>query len=155
LHIARDQVGSALLAVTSFGGDFGANLLACLLPLSPTAANPLFPKSRNPISAILQNAELTHASLTRLRSTLRNFEARGALPPELLEQLASIDDDVEAVESIGDCARAQEIIANDILVSCLAVEGDAKADFGVSVGSCRASLKSSSERTPSRRFSSI
>ncbi|ORY77616.1 hypothetical protein BCR35DRAFT_305378 [Leucosporidium creatinivorum] len=70
---------------------------------------------RNPISAILQNAELTHSSLTRLRSTLRNFEARGMLPPELQDQLASIDDDVEAVESIGDCARAQEVIANDIL----------------------------------------
>lgn len=71
---------------------------------------------RNPISGILQNAEMTKGSLEDLRRAFAKLEQAGQLPsvfsPRVVEEL---DEDIEAVESIHSCGLAQERIANDIL----------------------------------------
>lgn len=64
----------------------------------------------------MQNAEVLRASLSILRSTLTTAHERGTLPFGMSEKsLLQLDEDIEAIESIGECAMAQERIANDIL----------------------------------------
>ncbi|GAA6050047.1 hypothetical protein JCM3770_001931 [Rhodotorula araucariae] len=71
---------------------------------------------RNPISAILQNADLTRSSLQSLRRKLGELKDRGALPSELDGNLVNnLDEDIEALDAITECGMAQERIANDIL----------------------------------------
>ncbi|BGP46989.1 hypothetical protein JCM10450v2_002841 [Rhodotorula kratochvilovae] len=71
---------------------------------------------RNPISAILQNADLTRSSLQSLRRRLAELRSRGALPSELDGKLLTdLDEDIEALDAITECGMAQERIANDIL----------------------------------------
>ncbi|GAA5861815.1 hypothetical protein JCM8547_008562 [Rhodosporidiobolus lusitaniae] len=71
---------------------------------------------RNPISAILQNADFTRSSLQSLRSTLVSLKERSSLPSELDGKLFDdLEEDIEALDSITECGLAQERIANDIL----------------------------------------
>ncbi|GAA5861804.1 hypothetical protein JCM8547_008558 [Rhodosporidiobolus lusitaniae] len=71
---------------------------------------------RNPISAILQNADFTRSSLQSLRSTLLTLKERSCLPSELDGKLFDdLEEDIEALDSITECGLAQERIANDIL----------------------------------------
>ncbi|KPV77318.1 uncharacterized protein RHOBADRAFT_51196 [Rhodotorula graminis WP1] len=71
---------------------------------------------RNPISAILQNADFTRSSLQSFRGRLGQLKERGALPAELDDELLhDLDEDIEALDAISECGMAQERIANDIL----------------------------------------
>ncbi|GAA5852003.1 hypothetical protein JCM9279_007055 [Rhodotorula babjevae] len=71
---------------------------------------------RNPISAILQNADFTRSSLQTVRGRLGELKARDALPAELDDKLLhDLDEDIEALDAITECGMAQERIANDIL----------------------------------------
>lgn len=49
---------------------------------------------------------------------LAELDLDGRLPPELQQTVGfTLEEDIESLDSISDCAMAQEIIANDILVS--------------------------------------
>ncbi|KAM0749615.1 hypothetical protein T439DRAFT_326495 [Meredithblackwellia eburnea MCA 4105] len=68
---------------------------------------------RNPISAILGNAQLTRSSMRALRDKFCQLDPiPPVFPTSILDDLM---EDIEALESIADCAMAQERIANDIL----------------------------------------
>ncbi|KAJ4467091.1 histidine kinase [Lentinula lateritia] len=80
---------------------------------------------RNPISAILQSADLLSGSISRLNSIYHELfvsftnktEADSATPQKLFEEIRSELEDVShAVASVELCARHQTIIASDILV---------------------------------------
>ena len=71
---------------------------------------------RNPISAILNNSDLTRSSLVALRETLLALDLNSQLPSQLGDTIPQLEEDIEAIESISECAMAQERIANDILV---------------------------------------
>lgn len=73
---------------------------------------------RTPISAIIQNAELTRSSLIKIRGALANLNTTAVLlPPELgSEALAALAEDIDSLDSIAACAMAQKLIADDILV---------------------------------------
>ncbi|KAM0747726.1 hypothetical protein T439DRAFT_328383 [Meredithblackwellia eburnea MCA 4105] len=71
---------------------------------------------RNPISAILQNSELARSSLLRLQTVIKRLYQDASIPEVFVrETIRQLDEDVEALESIWECALAQERIANDIL----------------------------------------
>lgn len=71
---------------------------------------------RNPISAVLQNAEVTRTSLNSIRTTLLNLKSRSLLPEQLGEAaIHDLEEDIEALDAITECGMAQERIANDIL----------------------------------------
>ncbi|BGP46992.1 hypothetical protein JCM10450v2_002844 [Rhodotorula kratochvilovae] len=71
---------------------------------------------RNPISAILQNADFTRSSLVALRRKFGELKERNLLPADLDGKLlADLDEDIEALDAITECGMAQERIANDIL----------------------------------------
>ncbi|GJN89911.1 hypothetical protein Rhopal_002900-T1 [Rhodotorula paludigena] len=71
---------------------------------------------RNPISAILQNADVTRSSLISLRGKLAALDRAGKFPPDLdANLLDTLEEDVEALDAITECGLAQERIANDIL----------------------------------------
>ena len=71
---------------------------------------------RNPISAVLQNAEVTRTSLQSIRTTLEQLKEKNALPEQLGENvLHDLEEDIEALDAISECGMAQERIANDIL----------------------------------------
>ncbi|GJN89908.1 hypothetical protein Rhopal_002897-T1 [Rhodotorula paludigena] len=71
---------------------------------------------RNPISAILQNADFTRSSLISLRDRLAALEGAGKFPQDLDSKLLdTLDEDIEALDAIAECGMAQERIANDIL----------------------------------------
>ncbi|GAA5868815.1 hypothetical protein JCM3774_003906 [Rhodotorula dairenensis] len=71
---------------------------------------------RNPISAVLQNAEVTRTSLQSIRATLEQLKKKDALPAQLGEDvLHDLEEDIEALDAISECGMAQERIANDIL----------------------------------------
>ncbi|KAI5476809.1 histidine kinase [Pseudohyphozyma bogoriensis] len=83
---------------------------------SPTDPSHLI-QIRNPISAVLQNTEMTRDSLVHIRNCFLELHRAGQLPscfpPE--STFESLSDDIEAMDSITECAHAQERIANDIL----------------------------------------
>lgn len=71
---------------------------------------------RNPISAVLQNAEVTRTSLHSIRSTLLQLKENAALPEQLVDSVINdLEEDIEALDAISECGMAQERIANDIL----------------------------------------
>lgn len=63
---------------------------------------------RTPTSCILQNSETATLSLVQLRSSLADVLSSDAL--------AELDENIESLEAITECAMAQVRIANDILV---------------------------------------
>ncbi|SCV70571.1 BQ2448_3333 [Microbotryum intermedium] len=71
---------------------------------------------RNPISAILQNAEITRSSLDGLLASMLRLEKTNQLPPCFTRKtIEQIEEDIEACDAIIQCGHAQERIANDIL----------------------------------------
>ncbi|GAA6063949.1 hypothetical protein JCM10212_004904, partial [Sporobolomyces blumeae] len=71
---------------------------------------------RGPVSAILQNADMSRTSFQNLVSLFKRLGAQGKLPEEFDDKLLdSLKEDIEAMDAIYECASAQERIANDIL----------------------------------------
>ncbi|GAA5955090.1 hypothetical protein JCM3765_003192 [Sporobolomyces pararoseus] len=71
---------------------------------------------RGPVSAILQNADMSRSSFQNILALLKKLKSQGRLPAELDGKLLeSIGEDIEAMDAIHECASAQERIANDIL----------------------------------------
>ncbi|KAG9099125.1 hypothetical protein FS749_002085 [Ceratobasidium sp. UAMH 11750] len=70
---------------------------------------------RQPVSAIIQNAEVVRANMRGLRDLLEDCRKRNVsyVPSERLT--AELDDDLQAMESIAQCGLAQARIANDVL----------------------------------------
>lgn len=63
---------------------------------------------RNPISGILQNAEMTRASLEDLRRIFVKLQKSGTLPSDFPPVIVDeIDENLEAVTSIHSCGLAQ------------------------------------------------
>lgn len=70
---------------------------------------------RNPISSLMQCSSLVKTNLTALQEELkRSMEGHNDFKPTH-QLLATIDDDLEALESIYQCALTQERISNDVL----------------------------------------
>ncbi|GAA6008908.1 hypothetical protein JCM11491_003831 [Sporobolomyces phaffii] len=71
---------------------------------------------RGPVSAILQNADMSRSSFQNILALLKKLKTQGKLPAELDGKLLeSLPEDIEAMDAIHECASAQERIANDIL----------------------------------------
>ncbi|KAG9123835.1 hypothetical protein FRC07_013808 [Ceratobasidium sp. 392] len=70
---------------------------------------------RQPVSAIIQNAEVIHTNMKGMRDLLQDCQKRNVsyMPTELV--LAELEDDLQAMESITQCGLAQARIANDVL----------------------------------------
>lgn len=136
-------------------------------PLSFLTGSPF---DSNPISAILQNGELTRSSLVALRHTLSGLQHRDSLPEGLSQAtIDQLDVDMyvfscralglertdaslrrsESLQIIEDCAMAQERIANDILVRLSTLEQRLFL-----IISCRDSAKLRSSLTQSTALSS-
>ncbi|KDE05537.1 hypothetical protein MVLG_04128 [Microbotryum lychnidis-dioicae p1A1 Lamole] len=71
---------------------------------------------RNPISAILQNAELTRSSMDGLYASMLRLEKTNELPLCFTRKtIEQVEENIEACDAIIQCGHAQERIANDIL----------------------------------------
>ncbi|GAA5937240.1 PAS domain-containing hybrid sensor histidine kinase/response regulator [Sporobolomyces koalae] len=71
---------------------------------------------RGPVSAILQNADMSRSSFQNILALLNKLKGQGKLPSELDGKLfESLQEDIESMDAIHECASAQERIANDIL----------------------------------------
>ncbi|GAA5893268.1 PAS domain-containing hybrid sensor histidine kinase/response regulator [Sporobolomyces salmoneus] len=71
---------------------------------------------RGPVSAILQNADMSRSSFQNILAILKKLKEQSKLPPELDGKLLeSLGEDIESMDAIHECASAQERIANDIL----------------------------------------
>ncbi|SCZ97964.1 BZ3500_MvSof-1268-A1-R1_Chr7-3g09652 [Microbotryum saponariae] len=71
---------------------------------------------RNPISAILQNAELTRSSMDGLYASMLRLEKKNQLPLCFTrKKIEQIEENIEACDAIIQCGHAQERIANDTL----------------------------------------
>ncbi|EIN09171.1 hypothetical protein PUNSTDRAFT_126249 [Punctularia strigosozonata HHB-11173 SS5] len=70
---------------------------------------------RQPVSAILNCSALVRANLASLRDELWNCSVKGTayIPP--LHLFETMDEDLDALDSIYQCGLAQERIANDVL----------------------------------------
>ncbi|CAE6436787.1 unnamed protein product, partial [Rhizoctonia solani] len=70
---------------------------------------------RQPVSAIIQNAEVVRTNMKGLRDLLYDCQRRkiSYLPTERM--LSELEDDLQAMDSIKQCGLAQARIANDVL----------------------------------------
>ncbi|KAG9107751.1 hypothetical protein FRC07_008581, partial [Ceratobasidium sp. 392] len=70
---------------------------------------------RQPVSAIIQNAEVVRTNMRGMRDLLQDCRKRNVsyVPTERI--LMELEDDLQAMESITQCGLAQARIANDIL----------------------------------------
>ncbi|KAG8695728.1 hypothetical protein FRC08_007590, partial [Ceratobasidium sp. 394] len=66
---------------------------------------------RQPVSAILNSAQLIRSNLVDLRQALRANDGQ-RVDPKLV---ASLEDDIESLDAVMQCGLAQERIANDVL----------------------------------------
>ncbi|KAG9118948.1 hypothetical protein FRC07_006268, partial [Ceratobasidium sp. 392] len=70
---------------------------------------------RQPVSAILQNAEVVRANMTALRGALGRCYTENMSYVPITQSLSELDDDIKALDAITQCGIAQGRIANDIL----------------------------------------
>ncbi|CAE6499919.1 unnamed protein product [Rhizoctonia solani] len=70
---------------------------------------------RQPVSAIIQNAEVVRANMRGLRDLLYDCRKRGTVYTPTERLLSELEDDLQAMDSITQCGLAQARIANDIL----------------------------------------
>ncbi|CAE7175104.1 unnamed protein product [Rhizoctonia solani] len=70
---------------------------------------------RQPVSAIIQNAEVVRTNMKGLRELLQDCRKRGISYTPTDRFLRELDEDMQAMESITQCGLAQARIANDVL----------------------------------------
>ncbi|KAG9121848.1 hypothetical protein FRC07_002026, partial [Ceratobasidium sp. 392] len=70
---------------------------------------------RQPVSAIIQNAEVVRTNMKGMRDLLQDCRKRNVSYVPTERVLAELEDDLQAMESITQCGLAQARIANDIL----------------------------------------
>jgi signal transduction histidine kinase len=70
---------------------------------------------RNPISSLMQCASLVKTNLLCLRDQLSDVIARSIEFIPTRQLLMTLDEDLEALDSIYQCGLAQERISNDVL----------------------------------------
>ncbi|QRV74353.1 protein-histidine kinase [Ceratobasidium sp. AG-Ba] len=70
---------------------------------------------RQPVSAIIQNAEVVRTNMKGLRELLNDCRKRNICYAPTERMLSEMDDDLQAMDSIMQCGLAQARIANDVL----------------------------------------
>ncbi|GAB1518066.1 hypothetical protein RhiTH_001124 [Rhizoctonia solani] len=70
---------------------------------------------RQPVSAIIQNAEVVRTNMKGLRDILHDCRKRGLSYTPTDRLLEELEDDLQAMDSIMQCGLAQARIANDVL----------------------------------------
>ncbi|CAE6495191.1 unnamed protein product [Rhizoctonia solani] len=70
---------------------------------------------RQPVSAIIQNAEVVRTNMKGLRDLLHDCRKRNICFAPTDRMLAELEDDLQAMDSITQCGLAQARIANDVL----------------------------------------
>ncbi|KAJ1307032.1 hypothetical protein OPQ81_008011 [Rhizoctonia solani] len=70
---------------------------------------------RQPVSAIIQNAEVVRTNMKGLRDLLHDCRKRNICYSPTDRMLAELEDDLQAMDSITQCGLAQARIANDVL----------------------------------------
>ncbi|KAH7327639.1 hypothetical protein B0J17DRAFT_772105 [Rhizoctonia solani] len=70
---------------------------------------------RQPVSAIIQNAEVVRTNMKGLRDLLYDCRKRGISYTPTERLLSELEDDLQAMDSITQCGLAQARIANDVL----------------------------------------
>ncbi|CAE6519545.1 unnamed protein product [Rhizoctonia solani] len=70
---------------------------------------------RQPVSAIIQNAEVVRTNMKGLRDLLCDCRKRGISYAPTERLLSELEDDLQAMDSITQCGLAQARIANDVL----------------------------------------
>ncbi|CAE6427632.1 unnamed protein product [Rhizoctonia solani] len=70
---------------------------------------------RQPVSAIIQNAEVVRTNMKGLRDLLYDCRKRGISYTPTDRLLSELEDDLQAMNSITQCGLAQARIANDVL----------------------------------------
>lgn len=70
---------------------------------------------RQPVSAIIQNAEVVRTNMKGLRDLLSDCRRRNTSYAPTERMLSEMDDDLQAMDSIMQCGLAQARIANDVL----------------------------------------
>ncbi|KEP52551.1 putative multi-sensor signal transduction histidine kinase [Rhizoctonia solani 123E] len=70
---------------------------------------------RQPVSAIIQNAEVVRTNMKGLRDLLQDCRKRGISYTPTDRFIRELDDDLQAMDSITQCGLAQARIANDVL----------------------------------------
>ncbi|KAG9079051.1 hypothetical protein FRC06_007983, partial [Ceratobasidium sp. 370] len=70
---------------------------------------------RQPVSAIIQNAEVVRNNMKGLRELLNDCRKRNISYAPTERMLSELEDDLQAMESIAQCGLAQARIANDVL----------------------------------------
>ncbi|KAG9122882.1 hypothetical protein FRC07_000555 [Ceratobasidium sp. 392] len=70
---------------------------------------------RQPVSAILQNAEVVRTNMKVLRTALAQCSINNDAYVPTMQILGELDDDIQALNNIIQCGLSQERIANDIL----------------------------------------
>ncbi|KDN38662.1 hypothetical protein RSAG8_09337, partial [Rhizoctonia solani AG-8 WAC10335] len=71
--------------------------------------------NRQPVSAIIQNAEVVRTNMKGLRDLLQDCRKRGISYTPTDRFLRELEDDLQAMDSITQCGLAQARIANDVL----------------------------------------
>ncbi|CAE6427624.1 unnamed protein product [Rhizoctonia solani] len=70
---------------------------------------------RQPVSAIIQNAEVVRTNMKGLRDLLHDCQRRKIPYSPTERMLSELEDDLQAMDSIQQCGLAQARIANDVL----------------------------------------
>ncbi|CAE6472804.1 unnamed protein product [Rhizoctonia solani] len=70
---------------------------------------------RQPVSAIIQNAEVVSTNMKGLRDVLHDCQRRKVPYSPTERMLTELEDDLQAMDSIKQCGLAQARIANDVL----------------------------------------
>ncbi|EUC55586.1 sensory histidine kinase, putative [Rhizoctonia solani AG-3 Rhs1AP] len=70
---------------------------------------------RQPVSAIIQNAEVVSTNMKGLREVLHDCQRRKVPYSPTERMLTELEDDLQAMDSIKQCGLAQARIANDVL----------------------------------------
>ncbi|KAG9124716.1 hypothetical protein FRC07_010519 [Ceratobasidium sp. 392] len=70
---------------------------------------------RQPVSAIIQNAEVVRTNMKGLRDLLHDCRKRNISYAPTERMLSELEDDLQAMDSITQCGLAQARIANDVL----------------------------------------
>ncbi|CAE6366411.1 unnamed protein product [Rhizoctonia solani] len=70
---------------------------------------------RQPVSAIIQNAEVVRTNMKGFRNLLHDCRKRNISYTPTDRMLAELEDDLQAMDSITQCGLAQARIANDVL----------------------------------------
>ncbi|CAE6393946.1 unnamed protein product [Rhizoctonia solani] len=70
---------------------------------------------RQPVSAIIQNAEVVRTNMKGFRNLLHDCRKRNISYSPTDRMLAELEDDLQAMDSITQCGLAQARIANDVL----------------------------------------